>query len=117
MKKITFDKLTIYGYRSGFPGYLLEHSQHPGRQFVIARCSKPLDKRNPVLFKLLNEWGLYERASGVPLGKLLSVYSKTRARAEDRSRSALFTVGEEQLVQYIESCLANVATLTLKGEI
>lgn len=116
MKKITFDKLTIYGYRSGFPGYLLEHSQHPGRQFVIARASKPLDKRNPVLFKLLDEWGLYERASGVSLNKLLNVYSKTMARAEDRSRSALFTVGEEQLVQHIERRLANAATLALKGE-
>ena len=116
MKKIKFDKLTIYGYRSGFPGYLLEHSQHPGRQFVIARSSKPLDMRNPVLFKLLDGWGLYERASGVSLNKLLNVRSKTMARAEDCSRSALFTVGEGRLVQHIESCLANVATLTLKGE-
>lgn len=39
MKKITFGKFTPWGVRANFPGYLLTHSAHPGREFVIAQGS------------------------------------------------------------------------------
>ena len=118
MKKITFDKLTIYGYRSGFPGYLLEHSAHPTRQFVIARTSQPLDRTNPLAgCKLNKNWVVYDWESGVSLAKLGFGHCKTMARAEDHARAHLFTLGEEKIAKYIEGCLMKAATLQLKGEV
>ena len=55
MKRIKFDKLTRFGYRAGFPGYLLEHSAHPTRRFVIARTSQPFDRTNPLVGCKLNK--------------------------------------------------------------
>lgn len=117
MKRIAFDKLTRFGYRAGFPGYLLEHSAHPTRRFVIARTSQPFDFANPLAgCKLNKDWGVYDWESGASLAKLGFGYCKTMARAEDHARAHLFTLGEEKIAKHIEGCLVKVATLTLKGE-
>ena len=118
MKRTTFDKLTRYGYRAGFPGYLLEHSAHPTRRFVIARTSNVIDKANPMAgYSLRKDWGVYDWESGAPLVKLGFGYCKAMTRAEDHARAHLFTLGEEKIAKHIEECLVKVATLMLKGDV
>jgi len=119
MKKIAFSKLTKYGYRPGFPGYLLEHSAHPTRKFVAARPSAPRNESRPLEgYKTSKGWAIYELESGAPLhfSETGFLRAPTLATLEDKARSCLFSVSEEQLAACIEQRRVYVATRMLKGE-
>lgn len=119
MKKVTFSKLTVFGYRPGFPGYLLEHSAHPTRKFVIARTSVPRDRSRPLEgYNVGKGWAAYEMESGVPLAfpTMGVLRASTRERLVDMVRSALFLVSEAQIAERVSDFRSLVATKMLKGE-
>lgn len=117
MKKIAFSKLTKYGYRPGFPGYLLEHSAHPTRKFVIAHPSVPRDKSRPLEgYKTREGWAAYEMESGAPLAfpTMGVLRASTREKLVDMVRSALFLVSEAQVTARVEQWRVSVATTILE---
>lgn len=85
MKKVTFDKATEirlgqshgYTHRLDFPGYLLTHSDHPGREFVVARSSTspPYDFLD---WSFTTGWSVYDRVTGI---RINGTKRKTRAEA------------------------------------
>lgn len=79
MKRITFTKLGRYGARPDFPGYLLLHEAHPGREFVIARGSKT-QRGNRAALRMTNEWYCFDRGTGLPvrMDKLRDTRGQTR---------------------------------------
>lgn len=87
MKRIAFDKAVgltppqghNFTHRSGFPGYLFLHSNHPGREFVVARNSKsPLG--NFFNWRPAAGWAVYDRESGI---RVPGSRGRTRAEAID----------------------------------
>lgn len=114
MKRITFDKaikLELGGWRKDFPGYLFEHSTHPGREFVIARGSA---LRNGVM-RLLGTWGLYDKASGISLTSVVEA-RPTRKEVEEEARCALFRYSPEKIQASIERKVIERMTKILEGE-
>lgn len=114
MKRTTFDKaikLELGGWRKDFPGYLFEHSAHPGREFVIARGSAP---RNGVT-RLLGTWGLYDKASGIALTTVMD-FRPTRKEVEDEARCALFRHSPEQIEASLTKKVIERMTKILQGE-
>lgn len=117
MKKVTFSKLTMFGYRSKFPGYLLEHPAHPTRKFVIATVSFPTNLGDPLRdYGETGEWGLYDLESGVPLSKLGITPKRTRHALQVKARNVLYIISEAQIAERVSDFRSLVATKMLKGE-
>lgn len=114
MKRITFDKaikLELGGWRKDYPGYLFEHSAHPGREFVIARSSAT---RSGIL-RLLGTWGLYDRVSGIALTTVMD-FRPTRKEVEEEAWCALFRHSPEKIQASIERKVIERMTKILEGE-
>lgn len=114
MKRITFDKLSRYGFRPNYPGYLFTHSAHPGREFTIARGSVS-DPGSREIYRMTGEWNLYDRASGVSLMRLLKP-APTMKGMEERAMAGLFAVTTAQIEDRITAMQIHAATHSLTGE-
>lgn len=113
MKKITFDKAILIrfgAWRKDFPGYLFEHSAHPGREFVIARGSRARLRDAVVLTR---EWRFYDRASGINLSVVCGE-RPTRKEVEEYARAALFRYSPEQVAKIITNKVVERATKILQ---
>lgn len=117
MKKVTFSKLTMFGYRPEFPGYLLEHPAHPTRKFVIAAVTFPTNPGDPLReYGETGEWGVYDLESGVPLSKLGITPERTRHALRVKARNILYAISEARIAERVSDFRSLVATKILKGE-
>ena len=114
MKRITFDKLTKYGLRANYPGYLFTHSAHPGREFAIARASRSKEGSGEG-FRMIDEGHLYDRAAGVSLLRLVPA-EPTMKEMEEQAMAKLFAVSAAQIDERVAAMQVYVATYTLQGE-
>jgi hypothetical protein len=112
MKKVTFDKPTKFGfYRKGVTGYLFTHSQHPGREFIVARGTKPIPQ-NEEGFRYDKDWYAYEMASGAFIS---GSRATTRGASLSRAIERLCIVTPEHIDERIESAKLKFATAVLRS--
>jgi hypothetical protein len=112
MKKVTFDKPTKFGfYRKEVTGYLFTHSNHPGREFIVARGTKPA----PHLaegFEYDKDWYAFERVSGIPIG---DSRAPTRTASFGRAIERLSAVTPEYIDERVEANKLKFATAVLRS--
>ena len=108
MKRITFAKAVIISRRSlvlgitsraGYPGYLFTHTNHPGREFVIARGSNYITD-NPRRFKHTRFWLLHDRASGLRL--MCDVVCAARKMCETQAYTYLWLNSPAKLQENLQ---------------
>lgn len=104
MKRITFDKavrldLGEGGWRKDYPGYLLRHTEHPGRDFVIARGSKTFHDGT---WRMIEKWYVYDRATGLSITSEMGT-RRTRSEMEEHAIARLYNISPEGLARSIET--------------
>ena len=110
MKKINFDKVTKYGVRQ-VVGYVIKHSCHPNRQFVICRGTKTY---NDASYKVLDNWAVYDRTTGVQIPGF--GIPKTRKEMEETLLTRLYKYTPEAIQLKVENQQLRIATHILTGE-
>ena len=113
MKRIKFTKLLNQpagAIREGYPGYLFTHTNHPGREFVLARGSQ---SRGDGSWGHTNKWNLHDRASGTILNWFVP-YCSTRTELEEYALVGLHAVTPEALAAFLERCQIRRMTQILK---
>jgi len=96
MKRTTFTKVLPHAaarrartpVRTGYPGYVFTHGDHPGVTLIVCRGSKN-DLSSPLGYSLTSQWVVFDPVSGHRV--LRSIYSETRARVVDKLSSWMST--------------------------
>lgn len=115
MKKGTFDKPTNRGeYRKGVEGYIFAHPNHPSREFIVARGTKPLRSDDPGgRFSYTKNWYVHDKESGMRVG---DSRADTRAEALVRAADRLSKLTPEELAERIRELRVKFCTAVLRSE-
>ena len=108
MKRITFTKACKVDpkypkrlARPNYLGYLFTHPTHPGREFVVARCSKTTNAAGTT-YRTTAYWALHDRKTG--LGINTKDNAKTMTARAESALAWLSVITPEALAAHIEKC-------------